>query len=624
MNKITKVTRKWILLDLIWYNIEKIIISFFKDENLPSYDWRFKWLELDYYQHRINNPEDWEDDWYIEDDRLDFFWMSDEKFLDFLSFLIHPEQIIELWDKYLNWLFELFNNKLIQDWFEIKKSSKKIDWYFTYIWKEILWWNKKVNFYVKTNWYYHSYELYWDDNKVKEEYIFKTFEWNINYPCLILYYNDWNDYGHRTAFDSFFYINKNKSINLWRIKILDKNNNRITIIPSTFSKLPDNFCSIFNGEEWLNKLDSELIDYKQSILLWLREVWYYENINILSEFKSIEWFSYSLLRESFPHFRIKNLEKVIANFWIKNQFWNIFFDFENKNLPNRINILIWKNWCWKTTLLSNICKEIIEYAKIKRNDKKILNRPSFSQVIQISYSIFDDFYKPKTLANTNNIQESKYIYCWIRDEENEVSILNLQKKLSESLKIISKKEKTSIYSYLLNDLLESDKIDFNKIEGEFIKYSSGQKILIVILAQIISNIDENSLLLFDEPETHLHPNMIFKLIKVLYQLLDDNNSYLIIATHSPIILQQIPAKYVNVLEEWWNRKLNNTHECFWENFSEITKEIFWNYESKEILYKEIFKDLSKNKTEEEILEFFDWKLSINARIYLKAIFNNKK
>jgi len=74
--------------------------------------------------------------------------------------------------------------------------------------------------------------------------------------------------------------------------------------------------------------------------------------------------------------------------------------------------------------------------------------------------------------------------------------------------------------------------------------------LITILSEIISNIEENSLILFDEPETHLHPNMIFKLLKVMYSLLDDNNSYLIIETHSPIVLQQIPSKNVQIIDNF--------------------------------------------------------------------------
>lgn len=60
----------------------------------------------------------------------------------------------------------------------------------------------------------------------------------------------------------------------------------------------------------------------------------------------------------------------------------------------------------------------------------------------------------------------------------------------------------------------------------------------------------NSLLLFDEPETHLHPNMIFKLVKSLYKILETEESYAIIATHSPIIIQQVPSKNILIFENY--------------------------------------------------------------------------
>ncbi len=606
VRKITKVTRKGILLDLekAPFNIEEIIIDFFEDDDLPSYDPRVKGLSWDYHQHRINNPEDWADDWYIDDDRLNFFWMSDENFLSFLCFVLAPENRLTYESILVKKLLEIFNNKLIHDWFEIKKSPKKVSWEYLYIWKEILWWSIKINFYTDIR---NDYPWYVNDEW--KAIIFDYYKWKKSYPCIVLKYDNWDDFGWNTYFSAKFYLNQWDAIDLVWVRILSKS--KVTILPKNFTQLNSSFCSVVNHEELNNP---ELINYRLSILKWLNDIFY--NTNILKTFRNNPWFERSLLRNPDTYTKVLQLDKLLLSFWIKNQNWIVNFNFDQSDLPYRINTIIWKNGCWKTSLLSNLSKEIIEYDKDNSN---LINRPSFWKVIQISYSVFDEFYKPD-----NDFSLSKYIYCWIRDDKNKISILYLQEQLAGALKIIQQKDKKSIYTYLLNDLLDSKSIDFDKIEENFIQYSSGQKILITILAQIISNIDENSLLLFDEPETHLHPNMIFKLINALYKLLDDNNSYLIIATHSPIILQQIPAKYVYVLEEWWNRRLKDSHECFWENFSEITKEIFWNYESEDVLYKTIFKDLLNNKTENEILEFFDWNLSINAQIYLKAIYNNKK
>lgn len=614
MNKITKVTRKWILLDLLWINIidiENIIISFFNAEKLPSYDSRFENMTADHWQHRKNNL-DWEDDWFIEDDRLNFYWISDEKFLEFICFIIHPENINDI--DTIKLFVKNFNDKLIRDWFEIRTFWEKISWLDIFKWYKIIWGNLKIFFYTNYPDYYKTY----NENEWKKH--FPYYDWVREYPYILLTYSNWDDFWRRTSFLCEFFENElSNPINLWKIKILDKDFKKYEedywhiIIPSTFKKLSWSFCSIFNSNETYRLLDTEsLKQYKKTILNSLNEVTY--NKHILAKFKNIYWFSTSLLRDSEPYSRVQNIENTFLSFWFKNDNWDILFDFEKSELPFRINTLIWKNWSWKTTLLSSIANELIKYNPF---ESLLTSRPSFSKIIQVSYSVFDSFTIP------SKDDDFKYIYCWLRNDEGKIDMLSLQKRLSISLEDIEKKWKKSIFTYLLRELLDEDNIEFDSIIETYIKYSSWQKILITILSEIISNIEENSLILFDEPETHLHPNMIFKLLKIMYSLLDDNNSYSIIATHSPIVLQQIPSKNVQIIDSFWNRSLNI--ESFWDNFSEITKEVFWNYEEEDVLYKSIFRKLvEKDFIEDEILEMFNNGLSLNSRIYLKTLFNLKK
>ena len=53
-------------------------------EELPSTDYRFKSMASDIWQHRVNNPMDWDDDWIYSDSRLDLYRCPDEEFLGFL------------------------------------------------------------------------------------------------------------------------------------------------------------------------------------------------------------------------------------------------------------------------------------------------------------------------------------------------------------------------------------------------------------------------------------------------------------------------------------------------------------------------------------------------------------
>ena len=59
-------------------------------ENLPSTDDRFQNAAGDIWQHRVNNPGDWPDDWVFSDNRLDLLKCSDDVFLRFLCEMVHP------------------------------------------------------------------------------------------------------------------------------------------------------------------------------------------------------------------------------------------------------------------------------------------------------------------------------------------------------------------------------------------------------------------------------------------------------------------------------------------------------------------------------------------------------
>ncbi|PJN92440.1 hypothetical protein CNY89_29680, partial [Amaricoccus sp. HAR-UPW-R2A-40] len=72
------------------------------------------------------------------------------------------------------------------------------------------------------------------------------------------------------------------------------------------------------------------------------------------------------------------------------------------------------------------------------------------------------------------------------------------------------------------------------------KMSSGHAIIILTLTQLVAQVQEKSLVLMDEPESHLHPPLLSAFIRSLSRLLHRQNGVAIIATHSPVVLQEIP------------------------------------------------------------------------------------
>jgi predicted ATP-dependent endonuclease of OLD family len=142
------------------------------------------------------------------------------------------------------------------------------------------------------------------------------------------------------------------------------------------------------------------------------------------------------------------------------------------------------------------------------------------------------------------------------------------------------------------------------------------------MTEVIAKIDKESIILFDEPEIHLHPNAIANVMRMFNSILEEFDSYAIIATHSPIILQELPSKNIIVLDRMDDQLFTRTPEieCFGENVSLITRDIF-DVTSKESFYQSFFTRLKeKGKTKEEIEELFDDNLSLNATVFLESLY----
>jgi len=91
-------------------------------ESLPSNDPRFNSAKWDIGQHRVNNPDDWPDDWVFTDSRFDLIHASDEVFLRFLCEMIHP--VVRPDSQDVDKMLGIFNQCLAADGWEIVARSR--------------------------------------------------------------------------------------------------------------------------------------------------------------------------------------------------------------------------------------------------------------------------------------------------------------------------------------------------------------------------------------------------------------------------------------------------------------------------------------------------------------------
>lgn len=110
----------------------------------------------------------------------------------------------------------------------------------------------------------------------------------------------------------------------------------------------------------------------------------------------------------------------------------------------------------------------------------------------------------------------------------------------------------------------------------FWKLSSGHGIVLLTITRLIELIEERSLVLLDEPEGHLHPPLLSAFIRALSDLLTQRNGVAIVATHSPVALQEVPRSCVWVMSrDGYSSRVDRPEiETFGENVGVLTREVF--------------------------------------------------
>ena len=144
----------------------------------------------------------------------------------------------------------------------------------------------------------------------------------------------------------------------------------------------------------------------------------------------------------------------------------------------------------------------------------------------------------------------------------------------------------------------------------FKRLSSGHKIVLLTITRLIESVDERTLVLLDEPEGHLHPPLLSALIRSLGMLLRRRNGMAIIATHSPVVLQEVPAQCVWILRRAGLHAVAERPaiETFAENVGVLTREVFQLEVTSTGFHKMLEKTVEQSLTFDEVIDKFEGKI----------------
>ena len=137
-------------------------------------------------------------------------------------------------------------------------------------------------------------------------------------------------------------------------------------------------------------------------------------------------------------------------------------------------------------------------------------------------------------------------------------------------------------AFLDRDIIKED---LEKIDN----LSSGQATILLYITKLVSSINQGSLVIFDEPETFMHPPMVKAFIRAVSEIVNNNKAFCLIATHSPVIIQEIP--HCNVYRLDSNHELKNTnYKTYGQNLDTLYKNIY-GLELQQTGYNSFFNDL---------------------------------
>ncbi|WP_288492461.1 AAA family ATPase [uncultured Pseudomonas sp.] len=162
-------------------------------------------------------------------------------------------------------------------------------------------------------------------------------------------------------------------------------------------------------------------------------------------------------------------------------------------------------------------------------------------------------------------------------------------------------------------------IEFLK-EGNVISLSSGQTIYSYLLPNLVAEVDEESLLILDEPELYLHPAMEIGLLDMLKQLLAATRSNAIIATHSTILAREVERSAISVLRKVDGRTevSKPSFETFGQTVEVIMGLAFDDYQARKPYEDSIDKAVAGCASPKEALEKLGPKVGDEALAYLSG------
>ena len=477
--------------------------------------------------------------------------------------------------------------------------------------------------------------------------------------------DNWNDFGYRTLFQLYVSDSSGEPHQIGNVKIgqvgMGEGKRSVGLVGS-FQVLAEDFFSLGQDDSYyleLSKLDEQL---RRDILNALRDVAADEAL--LSRALNEDVMKVSLLREVTVSTVRGQFRRITQGGLRLSRFLfsyeandergqgpslRLTFDVNPESSPpTNIHVLIGRNGVGKTYLLSQMTESLLaETSEDSAHGKFVFDEPAsaesarFANIVAVSFSAFDDIKLiPDRKPGDGTVG---YATIGLRQASdtgerlgNPKSPMMLAAEFVSSFRECLIGARASRWRKAI-DTLQSDPA-FNdsdilslasgkdgdptdRASALFERLSSGHKITLLTISKLVQLVEERTLVLFDEPEAHLHPPLLSALIRAVSDLLILRNGVAVVATHSPVVLQEVPRSCVWIIRRTGFHSVAERPaiETFGENVGVLTREVFQLEVTYSGFHALLEKAVQRHPDFDSVLAEFGHQLGAGAQVLVRAL-----
>ncbi len=477
--------------------------------------------------------------------------------------------------------------------------------------------------------------------------------------------DNWDDWGkYRTQFylriaDENGVVHDVGAVKIGQVGLLPATTvepgQRAPEIPGAFDALDERFFSLGQGEDYYLSLNMLSETLRTNVLVGLRDIAF--NLDILEKNLDQTVMYESLLRSV----QLVNIRNRLNRITLGNATLTRFhfryrlaapegipaaemdFDVVPGSIPpTNVHVLIGRNGVGKTQCMRGLAEALLARDTPGQSRGSIeqiadsFEGWSFAGLVLVSFSAFDDFdLRPHEADKVGSAQ------IGLRRQGHGQSGIKAPEELATDFRksltrcrsgLTAQRWREAVRTLETDDLFaEANVLSLldlaagpewdERAEELFKRLSSGHAIILLTVTRLVELVDEKTLVLLDEPEGHLHPPLLSAFIRCLSDLLFKRNGVAIVATHSPVVLQEIPqscawklrrSRDVSVVER-------PTVETFGENIGLLTREVFGLEVTRAGFHQILSRAVGEGRDYARTIEHFNGQLGSEARAIVQAL-----